>query len=142
MTQNDISEPFPLRELEGTKEYSYRTADPFYYTLLKEFALQHRKNPTEAESILWNFLQKRALGQPFRRQHIIGCFIADFVCLPKQLVIEIDGGYHQLPDAQISDEERTKQLNAFGFRVIRFTNEEVVFDSGSVLNKIKEQLNT
>ena len=129
-------------ELKEDKEYSYRTADPFYYTLLKEFALQHRKKPTDAESILWGFLQKRALGQPFRRQHIIGCFIADFVCLPKKLVIEIDGGYHQLPDAHISDEERTKQLNAFGFRVIRFTNEEVIFDLGSVLNKIKEQLNT
>ncbi|MBQ5460764.1 MAG: DUF559 domain-containing protein, partial [Bacteroidaceae bacterium] len=48
----------------------------------------------------------------------------------------------QLPDEQISDEERTKQLNAFGFKVIRFTNEEVIFDLGSVLNKIKEQLNT
>jgi guanylate kinase len=129
-------------ELKEDKEYSYRTADPFYYTLLKEFALQHRKKPTDAESILWSFLQKRALGQPFRRQHIIVCFIADFVCLPKKLVIEIDGGYHQLPDAHIRDEERTKLLNAFGFRVIRFTNEEVIFDLGSVLNKIKEQLNT
>ena len=142
MTQKEISGLSLLEESEEDKEYSYRTADPFYYTLLKEFALQHRKKPTDAESILWSFLQKRALGQSFRRQHIIGCFIADFVCLPKKLVIEIDGGYHQLPDAHISDEERTKQLNAFGFRVIRFTNEEVIFDLGSVLNKIKEQLNT
>ena len=142
MTKKEISGLSLLEESEEDKEYSYRTADPFYYTLLKEFALQHRKKPTDAESILWSFLQKRALGQSFRRQHIICCFIADFVCLPKKLVIEIDGGYHQLPDAQISDEERTKLLNAFGFKVIRFTNEEVIFDLGSVLNKIKEQLNT
>ena len=125
---------------EEVKEYSYRTAAPFNYTLLKEFALRLRKNPTEAESILWSFLQRRALGQPFRRQHIISCFIADFVCLPKKLVIEIDGGYHQLPDQQISDEERTKQLNAFGFKVIRFTNEEVIGDIDQVISKIKGYL--
>ena len=122
--------------------YDYQTADPMLYSLLKDLAKKNREHPTPAESALWKFLKNNALGCTFKRQHVVGAYIADFICIQARLIIEIDGGYHQLPDAHISDEERTKQLNAFGFRVIRFTNEEVIFDLGSVLNKIKEQLNT
>ena len=102
--------------------YDYQTADPLLYSLLKEYAYRMRINPTEAESILWQQLRGKALGQPFRRQHIIGPFIADFICVPRKLILEIDGGYHQLPDQQISDEERTQWLEAKGYKVIRFTN--------------------
>ena len=80
------------------------------------------------------------MNYPFRRQHIIGNFIADFACLPKKLVIEIDGGYHQLPEQQVSDEERTKWLEEQGFKVIRFTNEEIIGDIETVLTKIKDNL--
>ena len=80
------------------KSYDYCTANPMNYNLLKDFANNNRKNPTEAESVLWDCLKKNDLGKPFRRQYIIGDYIADFFCLPSKLVVEIDGGYHQLPD--------------------------------------------
>src|SRR5436190_3922807 len=95
-------------------------ADPLVYKKLKEFALTHRKEPTMAESILWDKLRSKKEGYKFRRQHIVGQFIADFVCLDKGLVIEIDGNYHQLPEMKISDAERTKMLNELGFEVLRF----------------------
>jgi len=120
--------------------YDYQTADPLLYSLLKEYSHRMRINPTEAESILWQQLRGKALGQPFRRQHIIGPFIADFICVPRKLILEIDGGYHQLPDQQISDEERTQWLEAKEYKVIRFTNEEVVADIDSVIDTIKTLL--
>ena len=80
------------------------------------------------------------MNYPFRRQHIIGNFIADFVCLPKKLIIEIDGGYHQLPDQQISDAERSSWLEQQGFKVIRFKNEEIIGNIDPILMKIKEYL--
>ena len=110
------------------------------YDLLKEFAKENRKNPTEAESILWNCVKARQLGLPFRRQHIIGEFIADFVCLPAMLVIELDGGYHQLPEQQVSDEQRQQWLESNGFKVIRFTNEEIIGDIDKVIRIIKRNL--
>ena len=71
---------------------------------------------------------------------LIILFIADFACLPKRLIIELDGGYHQLPDQQVSDAERTNWLEQQGFKVIRFSNEEVIGDIEHVLSIIKEHL--
>ena len=129
-----------LESEEMEKDYEYCTADILNYDLLKEFASNNRKHPTEAESILWDYLKRSGVGAPFRRQHIIGNYIADFVCLPARLVIEIDGGYHQLPQQEANDEVRTKWLNEQGFNVIRFTNEEVIANIESVLQTIKEHL--
>ena len=129
-----------LESEEMEKDYEYCTADILNYDLLKEFASNNRKHPTEAESILWDYLKRSGVGAPFRRQHIIGNYIADFVCLPARLVIEIDGGYHQLPQQEVNDEVRTKWLNEQGFNVIRFTNEEVIANIESVLQTIKEHL--
>ena len=120
---------------------SYKTADPFKYSLLKEFARENRKNPTEAESLLWQFLRDGQLGTVFKRQHIIDYYIADFISLRQKLIIEVDGGYHSLPDQLISDEERTEILNYWGYRLIRFTNDEVLFGIDKVLEKIKEEIN-
>ena len=120
--------------------YGYQTADPCLYGILKEFAQKNRNNPTEAESILWECLSDSNLGQPFKRQHIIGEFIADFICIPAMLIIEIDGGYHQLPEQQVSDEQRQEWLEAQGYTVIRFTNEEVIGDIDNVLETIEQYL--
>jgi len=122
------------------RDFEFKTADPFLYDLLKEFAKGNRKRPTEAETVLWDCIKERQLGQPFRRQHIIGEFIADFACIPAKLVIEIDGGYHQLPEQQTSDEERQEWLESQGFTVIRFTNEEVISDIDNVLETIAHYL--
>ena len=97
---------------------------------------------TPAESALWEILRGKNLGFRFRRQHPIGDYIPDFVCLQKRLVIEVDGGYHFINDQQVSDEERTYYLNLKGFDVLRFTNEEVIGNTECVINKIKEVMNS
>ena len=119
----------------------WETADPLNYNLLKEFAKRMRNQPTDAEKMLWDVLSGKGMeGFKFRRQHIIGNFIADFICLKKNLIIEVDGSIHQLPENKISDDERTKWLNNEGYQVIRFTNNEVLLELEKVLNKISELL--
>ena len=119
----------------------YNTANPLNYEMLKENAKNRRKNPTEAESFLWKNLQSKNLDNyKFRREHIIGDFIVDFVCLSKQLVIEVDGGYHNEENQQELDKLRTEYLNKQGFTVIRFTNESILFDIENTLNAIKVAL--
>ena len=71
--------------------YDYDTSDPSYYGLLKVYASENKKYQTEAEKMLWLHLRGNKLGLHFRRQHIIGCYIADFVCLKKKIIIEVDG---------------------------------------------------
>jgi methionine--tRNA ligase beta chain len=120
----------------------YLTADPMIYGILKQFAIEHKANPTEAEKILWELIRGKKLdGYKFRRQHIIGSYIADFVCISKHLIIEVDGLVHQVPENKVNDEERSIELNKLGFDVIRFTNEQVVnqpeYVVDFILNKIK-----
>ncbi|MEP0860619.1 MAG: methionine synthase [Ignavibacterium sp.] len=127
-----------LREGELPK---WATADKESYQRLNEFAKNHRDNPTKAEMIIWEFIKSKQLEKfKFRRQHIIGKYIADFVCLDRKLIIEIDGKIHQLPENKESDEIRTKWLESKGFKVIRFTNDQVLTDTQNVLNKIVEIL--
>ncbi|MCM4159901.1 methionine synthase [Antarcticibacterium sp. W02-3] len=123
-------------------EQNYKTADPMLYGLMKKLAQEMRyNNPTHAESVLWNELSNKQLGDyKFRRQHIIGAYIADFVCLKERLIVEIDGLIHQLPENKKSDQERTKWLNSQGFRVIRFTNDQVLAELEDVLKTILYQL--
>ena len=115
-------------------------ADPMLYDKLKSFAIEHRRKPTEAESILWDSLKGKQTGFSFRRQHIVGPFIADFACLSHNLLIEIDGGYHQLHDHQLSDKYRSDWLESKGFHVMRLTNEEVIGNIEEVLHRIKKYL--
>lgn len=122
------------------EDYPYRTADGSVYGKLKELAKQNRSKPTEAERILWSLIKGGKLGQTFKRQHIIGDFIVDFVCLDSKLVVEIDGGYHHTEDQPANDGKRTKRLNEMGFNVIRFDNEEVIGCTDTVLKTIKENL--
>lgn len=121
-------------------KYDYQTADPMLYMRLKAYSKEMRKFATEAESILWEYLRAKQLGKTFKRQHIIGDYIADFVCLESGLIIELDGGYHQLPEQQINDELRTEWLEKHGFRVIRFKNEELFTNIDHCLEIIKASL--
>ncbi len=119
-----------------TTEY-WQTANKFNYGLLKNYAKEMRNIPTEAESLLWDALSgKKMEGFKFRRQHIIGNYIADFICMRENLIIEIEGLIHQLPENLANDEKRTKWLNSEGYRVIRFTNKEVLTDIAKVLARI------
>ena len=114
----------------------FRTSSPDRYRILKDFARENRKNMTEAESVLWNSIRNKCLGVKFLRQHIIGDYIVDFVCQETGLIIEVDGGYHSKPCQKEDDETRTRYLKSKGFKVIRFTNEEILFNIESVINKV------
>jgi very-short-patch-repair endonuclease len=112
-------------------------ADPRLF----HFARQNRKVMTEAEELLWSLLRNRKLGGfKFRRQHPIADFIADFFCLERQLVIEVDGDYHNEKEQIQYDEGRTYTLGELNIRVIRFSNKEVIEDTDLVLNKILKAL--
>jgi very-short-patch-repair endonuclease len=125
----------------GRNNGKYNTASPDRYLLLKNFAQTNKQFPTDAEKLLWEHIRAKQLSVKFNRQHIIGDYIVDFVCIEKKLVIEVDGGYHSEYEQIEKDEFRTQQLRDWGFSVIRFKNEDVLGDISGVLNKIKNNLN-
>ena len=116
------------------------TADPLEYALLKENAKKNRQNATEAESVFWSMVKASALGQRCIRQHIIGDYIVDFLFRRSRLIVEIDGGYHFTEEQQLYDTIRQEWLENQGFKVIRFTNQEVLFNPDYVITKIKQNL--
>ncbi|MBF4471807.1 leucine--tRNA ligase [Flavobacterium sp. HJJ] len=135
--------PQPLSSGEGSQavEKGYMTANASIASQLVGNARENRKNPTEAEDVLWQEVRNSNLGYKIRRQHYIGNFIVDFVSLEKKLIIEVDGGYHGEKEQIELDELRTLELEQKHlYKVIRFTNEEVLNDIQSVLSKIKEEL--
>ncbi len=123
------------------KEFGYMTGNSQNASILLQNAKSMRKEPTLEEAILWNELRGQKLDSKFRRQHLIGNYIVDFVCLDKKLIIEVDGGYHNSTEQKELDENRTLELEQKHlFKVIRFNNEEVKFKISEVLNKIVEEL--
>lgn len=118
----------------------YATAHSDRYDVLKDYARGHRQNMTLAEEYIWNEVRAKKLGVTFRRQYPIADFIADFVCLQKRLVIEIDGGYHETTEQQQADENRTTVLTRLGYRILRYTNQEVLNDLTAVINDIQSHL--
>ena len=134
--------PAPEVGAKTIKDSSFwQKADSLNYAQLKEFSKKMRNNPTKTEDIIWGLLKGKKLeGFKFRRQHIIGQFIVDFVCLKQNLVIEIDGLIHQLPENSLSDQQRTQWLEKEGFKVLRFTNEQVEQDPLAVLDTILAHL--
>jgi len=93
-----------------------------------------RRNTTPAEQKLWSALRNDQLGVNFRRQHAIGPYIVDFVCLKQKLIIELDGGHHLEQEAY--DHERTAFLQSKGYRVLRFWNNDVINDLNGVISTI------
>jgi leucyl-tRNA synthetase len=112
----------------------YHTTDAQTWSTSIVNAKEMRKNPTEAESMVWDRLKASQTGYKFRRQHPVDKYIVDFVCLKKGLVVEIDGKIHD--EQKDYDAVRTNQLEKYGLRVIRFTNEEVIADTENIINKI------
>ncbi|SMO88050.1 Isoleucyl-tRNA synthetase [Saccharicrinis carchari] len=130
-----------LPQGEGGVTAKYQTARKSMYSLLKELADDKRKNQTEAEQLLWEALRGKNLeGYKFRRQHVIDDFIVDFVCLSTKTIIEVDGGYHNKPEIKEADQLRTNILTNLGYKVIRFTNEQVIGDPEEVLKEILKTL--
>jgi very-short-patch-repair endonuclease len=104
-----------------------------------EKARRLRRDATDAERRLWRLLRGRDLAShKFRRQHPLGPYVGDFVCLEARLVIELDGGQHDA-DAETTS-ARTRLLQARGFRVLRFWNEEMLRNGEGVLAAIEAAL--
>ncbi len=135
---------FPILSFPKGEEKVGSPKSPRYMTggnnshLLLERAKEMRANPTPAESALWQSLKGKKLDSKFRQQHLIEDYIVDFVCLSKQLVVEVDGKIHE---SQVEeDAKRAEILENNGYKVIRFINEEVLGDIDAVLEKISKEL--
>jgi adenine-specific DNA-methyltransferase len=103
--------------------------------MAREFARALRRQMTDAERLLWRHLRNRELGGwKFRRQYPVGPFIVDFICVEKNVVIEVDGGQHAENEAL--DLQRSAYLNRMGYRVLRFWNNEVLQETEAVLTAI------
>ena len=105
---------------------------------LKPLAREMRKEPTEAEDVLWQRLRGKQLGARFRRQHAIDRFIVDFYAHEPRLIIEVDGPVHETQKEY--DAMRQSFLESLGYRVLRFTNEQVLQDVHAVLRVIQAAL--
>jgi very-short-patch-repair endonuclease len=105
----------------------------------RQLAKALRKRLTDAEALLWRHLRNRGLGGwKFKRQYPIGAFIVDYICLEKNLVVEVDGGQHA--ENEELDRQRSAYLNEMGYRVVRFWNNEVLQETEAVLSAIYEIL--
>ena len=103
-------------------------------------AKELRRSSTDAERKLWSLLRGRGVeGYKFRREHPVGPYIADFACVEKKLIVEADGGQHNESPV---DERRTAWLNAQGWTVIRFWNDEILKNSAGVYDEIVRALKT
>ncbi len=100
-----------------------------------------RNNPTFAEYKLWEALRSQQLhGIKFRRQVGIGSYIVDFYCPRAKLVIEVDGGYHLTDGVRMNDDDRQKNSEALGIRVLRFTNKQIQKNLDDVVRAMLENL--
>ena len=112
----------------------YFGAKPAIFKLAKEL----RKAETEPEKILWSKLNRNQIpGLQFRRQHPINIFIGDFYCVRIKLLIEVDGSIHEIIEYKEHDQGRSEILNDFGITVIRFTNEQIIEETDSIIEQIK-----
>lgn len=99
-------------------------------------ARELRQPQTPAEATLWRHLRNRNMKYKFRRQHPIYRFIIDFYCAEAKLLIEIDGDSHLVKEQIEYDKARTEYLEALGYKVIRFTNNDVRYTISAVVDKI------
>ena len=102
-----------------------------------------RRDMTDAERKLWWHLRRLPIEHShFRRQATIGPYFADFACHERRLVIELDGGGHASEEAIAGDAARTAYLNARGYRVLRFWNNDVLGNIDGVLEQIAGAIGT
>ncbi|HEX9806984.1 MAG TPA: DUF559 domain-containing protein [Alteraurantiacibacter sp.] len=104
---------------------------------LTPVAQRLRREMTDAERHLWSRLRGRQMGVQFTRQFPIGDFVTDFACRRLKIAIELDGGQHA---DNTADEARTRVIEAHGYRVIRFWNNEVLGNIDGVIWRIAEEI--
>jgi len=114
-------------------------ASPEIFRRAKEL----REQMTPAERVLWEKLRANRLnGLHFRRQHPISKYIVDFYCHQYQIVIELDGEVHQEKDQRERDKGREEELKDLGIRILRFSNDSVIYDMEYVLGEIQKLTST
>jgi very-short-patch-repair endonuclease len=112
-----------------------------YNKNLKMFSRKLRNHSTLEEILLWKQLRAGSvMGYTFNRQKPLGRYIVDFYCKPLNLVIEVDGGYHNREEQKIKDRERQGILEAMGLDFLRFQNEEIKKDLDVVVNTIRNYI--
>jgi cyclase len=110
--------------------------------LLFRNAERLRNNPTAAETVLWMHLRGSQIGAKFRRQHPLEIYIADFYCHQHKLIIEVDGSIHLEPEVAANDIEREGYLTSKGFKIFRFTNNQIFTSIEKVLEQIKNAMSS
>ena len=126
------------RRVQSTETRAEKTALP---KELLNRCRELRRSATNAENLLWQLLRDRRLCDfKFRRQHPLGGYILDFYCHEAQLDVEVDGGGHAEDVQAHHDAQRTHELEELGVRVIRFWNNEVLNETGKVLEEILAQV--
>ena len=142
----DGEAPSPGRAVRGRPLPQFwgrggRTSEPRVRGVSQEVeaaAKRLRKSLTPAETVLWDALRRRQIdGLRFRRQQPLGRFILDSCCLRRRLVIEVDGGGHVDPEQRAYDAARTEHLQVYGYRVLRFTNDDVLHHLDDALDQIE-----
>jgi 5-methyltetrahydrofolate--homocysteine methyltransferase len=109
-------------------------------SLNRSRAKEMRHDPVSFEKMMWAELRNRKLGGfKFKRQVLIGSYIADFVCLDRKLIVEMDGPFHA--ERRGYDAARDRYLESQGYKVLRFTNDETGWDVAMTLNIIQHELN-
>ena len=142
-----LSSKSPFKgDLEGPGDLAvpnapkWQVADPLAYTILKENSKNNRRNLTTAETVFWKIAKSSGLGEKCRRQYIIGQYIVDFFFRKSKLIVELDGAYHFSDEQQKEDVIRQEWLEQMGYTVIRFTNEDILFNTEKVITHIKSKL--
>ena len=107
---------------------------------LKHLRRSLRKNQTDAEGLIWQYLRNGQLGFKFYRQFGVDNYIVDFCCRNKKVIVEIDGDIHDEKDIKGNDLVRTKNLEDLGYKIIRFKNSEILNDPEFIAEKIKRYL--
>jgi very-short-patch-repair endonuclease len=109
--------------------------------MANERARRLRQEATDAERVFWSRVRNNQIGGlRFRRQHPIGIYIVDFVCLERRLIVEIDGSQHDEPDQQFRDSARTAWLVDQGFEIVRYWAWDVMRDVDQIVWELRVKL--
>ena len=112
-----------------------------YNNKLKQTARKLRTNATIAETILWRYIRRKQIyGIQFYRQKIIGNYIVDFFAPSINLIIEVDGTYHNILEQRYQDQERDAYLSSLGIIVLRITNQKIITSITTSIQKIKNTI--
>lgn len=133
---NTLSEFFKADIVSPLRSFRSR-AQPWKKIRAREL----RKNATRSEQVLWQEIRNEKLGFKFRRQVVMFGWIVDFYCPSQQLVIELDGRYHDLPGRKEEDDCKDRKLTETGFRVLRIASSRVFNDLPNVLSEIRTAAN-